>query len=224
MDFSPDPSIPASSPQSQTKAQSNNGHEPYKEKPAPKSKRARPTISCLECRRKKLKCDRVQPCQQCTKSGKEALCAFANPPVPPKSHEILHHRPAEISNKRTKFQGRSSSIEISSNPNKVAWPLTPGHVWNRNLQYEEESCGGREEEHDSDCPWLIDTNGAEQQDKIPSNKPTGEKKCLGKIYIKNGRSKFLGIGDRMVILDHVNVFLLRDHKKPILLILAVSNG
>lgn len=46
----------------------------------PRGKRARPSISCLECRRKKLRCDRVQPCMQCKKSRREALCSFANGP------------------------------------------------------------------------------------------------------------------------------------------------
>lgn len=48
-------------------------------------KRARPTKSCLECRRKKLKCDRLQPCMQCKKLGREAHCTYANassgPPI-----------------------------------------------------------------------------------------------------------------------------------------------
>jgi hypothetical protein len=48
-----------------------------------KSKRARPTKSCLECRRKKLKCDRTQPCMQCRKLGREALCTYANGPGTP---------------------------------------------------------------------------------------------------------------------------------------------
>jgi len=39
-------------------------------------KRPRPVLSCLECRRKKLKCDRLLPCQQCRKSGRPALCAY----------------------------------------------------------------------------------------------------------------------------------------------------
>jgi hypothetical protein len=51
--------------------------------PRPRNKRARPPISCLECRRKKLKCDRVQPCMQCKKSGRDALCTFVNGPPPP---------------------------------------------------------------------------------------------------------------------------------------------
>ncbi|ETN37226.1 uncharacterized protein HMPREF1541_08216 [Cyphellophora europaea CBS 101466] len=41
-----------------------------------KRPRPRPVISCLECRRKKLKCDRTLPCRQCVKAGRSDVCAF----------------------------------------------------------------------------------------------------------------------------------------------------
>jgi len=211
MDLTPTSSIPASSPHSQT--QSNSELEPHKEKPAPKSKRARPTISCLECRRKKLKCDRIQPCMQCTKSGKEALCTFANPPVAPKPQEALQHRPAENPNKRAKLHGLASPESSVDSNNKPAQLLTPGRVSCNTVQ-SEASCG-REDELDDECPWLSSNTGPERRDKVTSNLARGEKKCLGKIYIKNGRSRFLGVGDRMVLLDHVNVFLLFNYEEPL---------
>lgn len=40
------------------------------------TKRPRPVISCLECRRKKLKCDRSHPCQQCLKVGRPGRCQY----------------------------------------------------------------------------------------------------------------------------------------------------
>jgi len=40
------------------------------------AKRPRPVISCLECRRKKLKCDRTHPCQQCLKVGRPGRCQY----------------------------------------------------------------------------------------------------------------------------------------------------
>lgn len=40
-------------------------------------KRPRPVLSCLECRRKKLKCDRLLPCQQCLKLNQPSLCKYA---------------------------------------------------------------------------------------------------------------------------------------------------
>ncbi|KAL5341960.1 hypothetical protein BJX70DRAFT_11508 [Aspergillus crustosus] len=41
-------------------------------------KRPRPVISCLRCREKKLKCDRVTPCQNCVKAECPSTCAFQN--------------------------------------------------------------------------------------------------------------------------------------------------
>lgn len=39
-------------------------------------KRPRPVISCLRCREKKLKCDRVSPCENCTRAGCAPNCVF----------------------------------------------------------------------------------------------------------------------------------------------------
>ncbi|KIX01753.1 uncharacterized protein Z518_09480 [Rhinocladiella mackenziei CBS 650.93] len=44
--------------------------------PQSATRRPRPVISCLECRRKKLKCDRTHPCQQCVKVGRPGRCHF----------------------------------------------------------------------------------------------------------------------------------------------------
>ncbi|KAL2830974.1 hypothetical protein BJY01DRAFT_260708 [Aspergillus pseudoustus] len=43
-------------------------------------KRPRPIISCLRCRGKKLKCDRVAPCENCKKAGCPSDCAFQHAP------------------------------------------------------------------------------------------------------------------------------------------------
>lgn len=42
----------------------------------PPRKRRRPALSCAECRRRKIKCDRNIPCRQCTLS-KSATCTFS---------------------------------------------------------------------------------------------------------------------------------------------------
>ena len=41
-------------------------------------KRKRKTYSCLDCRRRKLKCDRERPCSRCVKEGHSESCAFRN--------------------------------------------------------------------------------------------------------------------------------------------------
>jgi Fungal Zn(2)-Cys(6) binuclear cluster domain len=42
----------------------------------PIRRRRRPALSCLECRRRKIKCDQKNPCGQCTQS-KKLTCIFA---------------------------------------------------------------------------------------------------------------------------------------------------
>lgn len=45
-------------------------------------KRPRPVVSCLRCREKKLKCDRLLPCQNCTKTpGGSAECTYNHDPT-----------------------------------------------------------------------------------------------------------------------------------------------
>ncbi|KAL4969871.1 Zn(II)2Cys6 transcription factor [Aspergillus stella-maris] len=41
-----------------------------------KRPRPRPVISCLRCREKKLKCDRVTPCENCRKAGCVSTCEY----------------------------------------------------------------------------------------------------------------------------------------------------
>ncbi|CEL06993.1 hypothetical protein ASPCAL10160 [Aspergillus calidoustus] len=43
-------------------------------------RRPRPIISCLRCREKKLKCDRVAPCDNCKKAGLSSDCAYQHDP------------------------------------------------------------------------------------------------------------------------------------------------
>lgn len=41
-------------------------------------KRKRPTYLCENCRKRKVKCDKEQPCSQCNKLGKVGTCFYAN--------------------------------------------------------------------------------------------------------------------------------------------------
>lgn len=50
--------------------------EPATKAGAPPRKRRRPALSCAECRRRKIKCDRNIPCRQCTQS-KSATCTYS---------------------------------------------------------------------------------------------------------------------------------------------------
>ncbi|KAF8235511.1 hypothetical protein L208DRAFT_752498 [Tricholoma matsutake] len=42
----------------------------------PKKKRRRQPLSCTECKRRKIKCDRAQPCAPCTRRGEQSKCQW----------------------------------------------------------------------------------------------------------------------------------------------------
>lgn len=46
-------------------------------------KRPRPVVSCLQCRQKKLKCDRKLPCSKCIVGGRQEACEYAAGQEPP---------------------------------------------------------------------------------------------------------------------------------------------
>lgn len=50
--------------------------------------RRRPALSCIECRRRKIKCDRTKPCAHCRSANSQCLYkVFSNEPRLRKSHE-----------------------------------------------------------------------------------------------------------------------------------------
>lgn len=65
------------------------------------AKRPRPVISCLECRRKKLKCSRTHPCQQCIKIGRPGRCEFQTGQEPEPNANYI--RSADSPNKRQRL-------------------------------------------------------------------------------------------------------------------------
>ncbi|KNG82567.1 putative C6 transcription factor [Aspergillus nomiae NRRL 13137] len=61
-------------------------------------KRRRPAFSCTECRRRKVRCDRAQPCNQCTKQDVALACTYEEHPrkVPKRQQNMRRqHTPEE---------------------------------------------------------------------------------------------------------------------------------
>ncbi|KAJ7737131.1 hypothetical protein B0H16DRAFT_108991 [Mycena metata] len=68
----------------------------------PKKKRRRQALSCTECKRRKIRCDRTQPCAPCVRRGDQAKCHWhvvepatssnAEKYVPRAEHEALRAR------------------------------------------------------------------------------------------------------------------------------------
>lgn len=51
------------------------------ENSGPPRKRRRPALSCVECRRRKIKCDRNHPCEHCKRNGSNCTFSDAGPSV-----------------------------------------------------------------------------------------------------------------------------------------------
>ena len=75
-------------------------------------KRPRPVVSCLRCREKKLKCDRILPCQNCIKSGCRSDCTFNQQPA--ESH---------LRSKRVQFP---DAKDLDQNQDHPTAPVTTG--------------------------------------------------------------------------------------------------
>ena len=56
-------------------------------------KRKRKALSCYECRKRKLRCDRDTPCARCLKAGHPETCVY-NPEVLPLNADIVHEDPS----------------------------------------------------------------------------------------------------------------------------------
>ena len=88
--------------------------DPATPSPTP-AKRPRPVISCFECRRKKLKCSRTYPCQQCIKIGRPGRCEYqaGQEPEPNTEYTVSSDRPNKRQRVSALFEniGREESSE-----------------------------------------------------------------------------------------------------------------
>ncbi|KAG0648014.1 Fusarisetin A cluster transcription factor fsa6 [Hyphodiscus hymeniophilus] len=144
-------------------------------------KRARPTVSCFECRRKKLKCDRVQPCSQCVKARREDLCQFATGVM-------------KIGVNRTRPQ-----------------PLVAA----REDDGDRERAGKRMRIEDVMTLNSIPGNG--QVEEINGREAYSPGLTTGRIYVKGNRSRYVGVGDRMAMLDQfedAKSYIMNSFKDP----------
>lgn len=149
--------------------------------PRPRNKRARPPISCLECRRKKLRCDRIQPCLQCKKGGRETLCVFVNKPSVQRTQA---KSTAEITlQPSTRLQSEFTSPALESKSHEAD---AGRKSWMANRGRPVAATPGRPHE------WHSSSNGNISQHS-----------SLGFIHVKGARSRYLGLGDRMAMLSHV---------------------
>ncbi len=233
-----------------------------------KRSRQRPTKSCEECRRKKLKCDRELPCSNCKKEGRDgSICHFKDAPISDFSSaskrvrlddgfEERERRPCGGLGYEDGREGEMGEGERGYHPNVPTLagmdPIGPGRGI---LPYGMNGMDGvgadidvlraREEQksevqrstlnwarHPNDPAAKKESsiafggtmlpNGANQvargrRDMMPTPMSSSgfvqerAARALGRVHVKGTRSRYVGMGDRMAIMDHVSLFsLLRN--------------
>lgn len=121
-----------------------------------------------------MKCDRAQPCVQCLKSGRE--CTFASR-LPPRKESINENQGGNAGkSKRPRFE---QSIEGGGSEHQGR-RLGDGNGWTPN---------------DFEIPF-------ERSER--SKSPADSEGPLSRTFVKRDRSKYLTLGDRILMLDHVS--------------------
>ena len=104
----------------------------YPSSPRIPSKRKRKQFSCYECRRRKLRCDRIQPC--CSRCRNQAVaCTYNNPPGPsPSQVESTGHSVPERGLAQTPASSHPNGTAPSSRHVKPAPIRAPALEANQN--------------------------------------------------------------------------------------------
>lgn len=116
--------------------------------PATEKKRRRPPLSCEQCRKRKIRCDRTQPCANCVKSNIPS-CTYAP-----------YHVPAWRAKKMDAMM--TTTREAAANGN--------GKASLRNLKAAEPKPDAQSADPSEVTPFSIDSIGASSSSAIASSK------------------------------------------------------
>ncbi|KAJ5929084.1 hypothetical protein N7454_006932 [Penicillium verhagenii] len=190
-------------------------------------KRPRPVVSCLRCREKKLKCDRVAPCQNCVKGGFGAQCTYhqqqQQPHADPADHQYSHLQGPGPQPKRTQIP----ETDGSDPPTGLTQPVTGLSVGiiedlqQRVLKLESLHAVRPQSPHARTFDPIRD---ALVQNSWPRpDIPRTSSPHLGTLVVKGSRSRYHGQNDRITLLNQfpeAKVFINQSLNNPSLVGLA----
>ncbi|TGO21656.1 hypothetical protein BPAE_0207g00110 [Botrytis paeoniae] len=101
--------------------------------PTQPRKRRRPALSCIQCRRRKIKCDRNMPCGQCI-SSKTSACQYSSDPAPqskrsrvngngqyPVTPSTVDHSPGSTTHASPNCNGGTDNVTNGIPPNSTSF-------------------------------------------------------------------------------------------------------
>jgi hypothetical protein len=187
--------------------------------PPAKRSRSRPTKSCEQCRKKKLKCNRELPCSQCLKGGRDGrTCHFE---YGPEAGEKDPERGDGMERGLKRFR-----IDVEDQ-RRNSLQITGPRESNSSMGYTAPSYPPRQEVYSpyTQAPMIpgrpqgFFSNYATPPtpESVPSSAPSATasapaqaqkvytSSALGRIHAKGFGSRYVGYSDKMAMLDHVSI-------------------
>lgn len=153
--------------------------------------RFKPQLSCTFCRNRKLKCDRNQPCENCSKRNQGSSCTYMNPP---KDKSYQGSKPTGVSKDMQK-QIRHLEGLVVTLMNKAATKPS--------LENGPDSSSSSSTPPEALAPHL-DSTGPDirpsRSTAFPMADPT---ESLGRITIEDDQNTYVGSSHWTAILDSV---------------------
>ncbi|PWY80719.1 hypothetical protein BO70DRAFT_397011 [Aspergillus heteromorphus CBS 117.55] len=85
--------------------------------PSAKKRKPRPKLSCVLCRQKKLKCNRMHPCDNCIKHKRPYMCHYQGPPgIPMKGSQDIHNHIHDLEARMQQLSGATVQSSFPSFP------------------------------------------------------------------------------------------------------------
>ena len=163
----------------------------------PLRKRPRPVVSCLRCRDKKLRCDRLMPCENCNKAGCASKCMYGQQPTPTQAPEPGLPVPQEPAlSKRKPSQPRDINETSGHDP-----PRSVGIVEDlqaRVFKLEEALSINR-----LPSTTVIHNESRASPQSVNTIQSTASQRQLGTLVVKGSRSRYHGQNDRVTLLNQV---------------------
>ena len=211
---------PSAVPTSQRLGSSHAQSQQIRDQAPIKRSRSRPTKSCEQCRKKKLKCNRELPCSNCLKGGRG--CYFEHGPEAGERESFGRDEGMERGLKRFRVDVESSvhhqyplMVQRSYNmdprpPSSSYSPMNTGYVAadvaRKEFQDRPQSKIGPLATYPT--PASAHTVGSSSSIGTP---PSSEQmsrnyasSTLGRVHVKGSGSRYVGINDRWALFDHVS--------------------
>jgi len=163
------------------------------------AKRNRTQLSCIHCRHSKLKCDRQEPCSQCSKRGRAAQCVF------PAVKTV--RKPAVSMRKRLEHLESLVKNVMPDQGREQAKPVSRGSSIAAAMQGKDNSQFTRDSIHTEQVPGTLSQNVQSEVAGIENGLPDSS----GSVVRGTTETAYVGATHWAAILNNVKLSLWLSH-------------